>query len=395
MSAGQLGQIIRSGQIADWRTETQAAINRQNGIQTAGNSAGSGGSQTADIPQALALGAPRPLAPTNPGELNPTVPLQWSGVTGATYYQLAVRDLTTTDLVVNLSVNGTSHTAPPYTAGRTFRWNVTACNTQGCSANRSESWTFRTGGSLNTPQTSESLSSNAWAAASQGTKDCAITLARETGESLESAFQLVTSSGGWQQVAGSVANSAWNIIRHPILSVKAAWNGLTGQVSGVRDAVNAGNPSLACQRAVKLSGTVIGTVEGGGVARSSLGNLRRISSNESALTARAVTSIVNRSIDQKARVHILDGDGLDGGGGHRFGTGKSGKTEFPKNWNDNDILTAISDIARDANSRWGSVNNQGRTATEDYRNGILIKVVYDVKLERIVTGYPLNTPRNP
>ena len=93
------------------------------------------------------LGVPRPLAPTNPGELLPSVPLEWSGVSGATYYQLAVRDLTTNLLVVERNVSVTSYTAPPYTAGRSYRWNVQACNQASCSG-WSASWGFKTAGSL-------------------------------------------------------------------------------------------------------------------------------------------------------------------------------------------------------------------------------------------------------
>lgn len=42
--------------------------------------------------------------------------------------------------------------------------------------------------------------------------------------------------------------------------------------------------------------------------------------------------------------HILDGDGT--GGGHRHGTGKPGKTEFPANWSDEKIISAVEDVAR-------------------------------------------------
>jgi len=43
--------------------------------------------------------------------------------------------------------------------------------------------------------------------------------------------------------------------------------------------------------------------------------------------------------------HILDGES-DGGGGHRHGTGRSGKTEFPGNWNDEKIMDSALDVAR-------------------------------------------------
>lgn len=67
------------------------------------------------------------------------------------------------------------------------------------------------------------------------------------------------------------------------------------------------------------------------------------------------------TLPQDRRVHILDGDGPGKpGGGHRYGTGRPGKTEFPADWDDNKIVSAIEDVARapdrvtwqDFNSRW-------------------------------------------
>jgi hypothetical protein len=43
--------------------------------------------------------------------------------------------------------------------------------------------------------------------------------------------------------------------------------------------------------------------------------------------------------------HILDGD-ADGSGGHRHGIGNPGKTEFPASWNDEKIINALLDVAR-------------------------------------------------
>jgi len=42
--------------------------------------------------------------------------------------------------------------------------------------------------------------------------------------------------------------------------------------------------------------------------------------------------------------HILDGDAS--GGGHRHGTGRPGKTEFPAGWDDTKILGIIQDVAQ-------------------------------------------------
>jgi hypothetical protein len=56
--------------------------------------------------------------------------------------------------------------------------------------------------------------------------------------------------------------------------------------------------------------------------------------------------------------HVLDGDRW--GGGHRHGTGRPGKTEFPADWDDERIIGHIMDVARfpdarpvlQANHRW-------------------------------------------
>jgi Bacterial EndoU nuclease len=42
--------------------------------------------------------------------------------------------------------------------------------------------------------------------------------------------------------------------------------------------------------------------------------------------------------------HILDGDAT--GGGHRHGTGKPGKTEFPASWDDEKVIDTVLDVAR-------------------------------------------------
>jgi hypothetical protein len=49
-------------------------------------------------------------------------------------------------------------------------------------------------------------------------------------------------------------------------------------------------------------------------------------------------------ITPERTVHVLDGDST--GGGHRHGTGKPGKTEFPAGWSDEKITDALLDVAR-------------------------------------------------
>jgi hypothetical protein len=66
------------------------------------------------------------------------------------------------------------------------------------------------------------------------------------------------------------------------------------------------------------------------------------------------------NVTPERAAHILDGDAT-GGGGHRHGVGKPGKTEFPADWNDERIVGSILEVVRhpsqppvhqDWNNRW-------------------------------------------
>jgi hypothetical protein len=98
--------------------------------------------------------------------------------------------------------------------------------------------------------------------------------------------------------------------------------------------------------------------------------------------------------DARARQHILDGDG-PGSGGHGPGRGISGKSEFPSTWSDQRVLNEISDIVSDPNQVWSLPNARGYVTTTKNVGGVDVKVVFDTRNGRIVTGYPTNLPRNP
>jgi hypothetical protein len=70
--------------------------------------------------------------------------------------------------------------------------------------------------------------------------------------------------------------------------------------------------------------------------------------------------------------HILDGDRW--GGGHRSGTRRPGKTEFPADWDDKRIMGHIMDVARtpEAGPVW-QPNQRWRVHGE--RDGVGINVV--------------------
>ena len=109
----------------------------------------------------------------------------------------------------------------------------------------------------------------------------------------------------------------------------------------------------------------------------------------------------------QARTHILDGDG--NGGGHRFGTGNSGKTEFPASWSDDQTMEHISDIATDPTSfRTNETGPEGSMYTkagnpamiwaEGVRDGTYVRVLTEPAGRGIVTAFPpkeLGYPVNP
>ena len=59
--------------------------------------------------------------------------LSWGAVSGATYYELGVRDIATGELVVDTTTTSASYTTT-LTAGKQYRWNVAAGNAAGLSS---------------------------------------------------------------------------------------------------------------------------------------------------------------------------------------------------------------------------------------------------------------------
>lgn len=98
-----------------------------------------------------------------------------------------------------------------------------------------------------------------------------------------------------------------------------------------------------------------------------------------------VGNIISTPIPEDRAKHILDGD--DFGGGHRAGTGVPGKTEFPMDWSDEDILEAIKEVAGT-----GIIDRPARRPKEyvivGEVNGVTIETVVKPNGE-IRTAYPI------
>ena len=90
--------------------------------------------------------------------------------------------------------------------------------------------------------------------------------------------------------------------------------------------------------------------------------------------------------------HILYGDAE--GGGHKYGTNKPCKSEFPASWDDAKIISTIEKIAANDNNKWIKQKN-GYYVHEENEGKIRIRVVMSRNKKYVVTAYPVNVPRNP
>jgi hypothetical protein len=100
------------------------------------------------------------------------------------------------------------------------------------------------------------------------------------------------------------------------------------------------------------------------------------------------------TVSPERRTHILTGDTYGNGGGHRYGTGRPDKSEFPPNWSDDKIINEIESVANDpASTR--DIDRRGRIKVDGIRDGVDIRVVIEPDGVTIVTGFPNNLPRNP
>ncbi len=101
---------------------------------------------------------------------------------------------------------------------------------------------------------------------------------------------------------------------------------------------------------------------------------------------------IDPNLSDNTKIHILYGD--NNGGGHKFGINKPCKSEFPKNWADEEIISSIKKIAANDNLQWKQQNN-GYYITEAMDRNINIRVVIGSNKMKIITAYPINVDRNP
>jgi len=103
-------------------------------------------------------------------------------------------------------------------------------------------------------------------------------------------------------------------------------------------------------------------------------------------------SLATPEISKEAKAHILHGD--KSGGGHLYGTGKACKTEFPKDWDEAEILNNIKKVAANDNLKWKKEKNGYFVATQKVED-VNVRVVLDKERDGVVTAYPINGKMNP
>ena len=91
-------------------------------------------------------------------------------------------------------------------------------------------------------------------------------------------------------------------------------------------------------------------------------------------------------VTPEGRTHILDGDSK-GGGGHRHGTGKPGKTEFPASWSDDKIIDTAKDVARQPDKPPTRQDSNDSWLCAGTRDSVEVSVVIERSGE-ILTSWP-------
>jgi len=93
--------------------------------------------------------------------------------------------------------------------------------------------------------------------------------------------------------------------------------------------------------------------------------------------------------------HILDGDAY--GGGHRHGTGRPGKTEFPASWSDEKIISVLLDVASRPDQPPEHQVRKDRWLAQGTREDVVV-VALVAGDGRLWSGWPKSGPgvvRNP
>jgi len=92
------------------------------------------------------------------------------------------------------------------------------------------------------------------------------------------------------------------------------------------------------------------------------------------------------NVTPERTTHILDGE-PGGGGGHRHGVGKPGKTEFPASWGDEKIMGHVLDIVRWPDSAPVLQHQNNRWLCSGTRDGVEVTAIV-LRSGEIWTAWP-------
>jgi hypothetical protein len=98
-------------------------------------------------------------------------------------------------------------------------------------------------------------------------------------------------------------------------------------------------------------------------------------------------------LTEKRKQHILYGDHT--GGGHLYGQKKACKSEFPKSWSEDKIISTVKTMAANDHAAWRQSNRNGNWVSHHEKEGLRIRIVLDDERREIITAYPINVKRNP
>ena len=89
-------------------------------------------------------------------------------------------------------------------------------------------------------------------------------------------------------------------------------------------------------------------------------------------------------------IHILDGEGDGLSGGHRWDSEIPGKTKFPRDWDDEKIIAAITDVTRNPDEP-PTARMRGGWECVGVRDGVEILAIIN-RDGSVWTGHPLSGP---
>jgi len=166
----------------------------------------------------------------------------------------------------------------------------------------------------------------------------------------------------------------------------------------------AGDVFAAGKVAVKVAGAAGGTSAAMAFGKKILDKGLLDNADEAADIARVEDYASDGILSTDQIKHILDGDA--NGGGHGPGRGISGKTEYPSDWSDEDVIRRTLDVATHPDSTWTIQKGNADTGytkkgelarwkVEGTREGIDMRVGVEPAGKGIITSFPTNVPKNP